>query len=361
MYILNIISSTSGGGAELIVRKLHSFYLENGKNSHVIYFSGPSIDTGRNETILSVNPRSPLNIFRIRKILKRIQQDQSCGLIVHIHLTWPFYYAALGSFGLKNIKLFYTEHNTTNKRRSFPLLWVLERFLYARFDRIICISQGVRDALADWIGSALSQRLTVIPNGARIYSFVERPMLQGRLPRFVSIGSLSKKKNFATAINAIARIQEEVESYIIIGEGPERDRLQKIIQDNNLEKKVALLGWSDDLESYLHASDIQLIPSLWEGFGLVAVEGMSTGLPVVASNVDGLREVLDENSQSATLVDDPLSCDEWIVAIRSAINDIHVTGFYGLGIESRKQAEKFTLAKMARRYLEAYENVLLNK
>lgn len=351
---LHIISSPRGGGAELLVRELHKYNVSRNLDAHVIYFTGSSEGLGKNETVLGVNPRSFLNIFRVRKILKRLSSGTQGHLTVHLHLTWPFLYVTLASLGLSNIKLFYTEHSTTNKRRNIPLLWILERLLYARFSRIICISQGVEKALSNWVGPSIAKKLVTIPNGARIYSLAVRQPLVGRLPRLVSIGSISTKKNFATAISAIAQLQDEIDTYTIIGEGAERARLEKIIKSLQLEDKVRLLGWSDDIEVHLHAADIQLIPSLWEGFGLVAVEGMSTGLTVVASNVEGLREVLDESNPSVTLVSQPKSVEEWVVAIRKAIADIHSQGANNLASSSRKQAEKFTLDQMAKRYLEIY-------
>jgi glycosyltransferase involved in cell wall biosynthesis len=196
--------------------------------------------------------------------------------------------------------------------------------------------------------------LVTIPNGSRIYTINQRPALEGRLPRLVSVGSLSYRKNFATAIRAIAQLKDAIDSYTIIGEGSERTKLEQIIKSEQLEGKVQLVGWSDAIESHLHAADIQLIPSLWEGFGLVAVEGMSTGLPVVASSVDGLREVLDESNPSVTLVNQPGSVEEWVSAIRKAIGDIHAQGADSLANSSRQQAEKFTLDQMVERYLDVY-------
>src|SRR5690554_751782 len=163
--------------------------------SHAIYFSGSSEVLGKNEIVLGVNPRSPLNIFRIRRILRTFQSKAKAELIVHVHLTWPFFYVTLASLGLSKIRLIYTEHSTSNKRRSIPLLWILERLLYRRYKRIICISQGVHDSLSKWVGPRVAQRLVTIPNGSRIYTLVKRPALNGRLPRLVSVGSLSSKKN----------------------------------------------------------------------------------------------------------------------------------------------------------------------
>lgn len=354
--IVQIISSPKGGGAELLVRELHKIYLGKNLDAYAIYLTGSSEGLGENETVLGVNPRSPLNIFRIRKILKQLSCNANGDLTVHVHLTWPFLYVTLASFGLLSIKLIYTEHSTTNKRRNIPLLWVLERLLYSRYSRIICISQGVEKALLNWVGPAIARRLVTIPNGSRIYSLAERPALEGRLPHLISIGSLSTKKNFATAISAVAQLRDEVGSYMIIGEGAERAGLEQLIQSEQLENKVRLLGWSDDIETHLHAADIQLIPSFWEGFGLVAVEGMSTGLPVVASNVDGLREVLDESNSSVTLVNQPESVDEWVSAIRKSIADIQTQGADSIANSSRQQAEKFTLDQMAERYLDVYRS-----
>jgi len=352
--IINIISSPKGGGAELLVRELHKIYLGRGLDAYAIYMNGGSEGLDENETVLGVNPRNPLNVFRIRRFLKQLLTKSSGELVVHVHLTWPFFYVTLASLGLENIKLIYTEHSTNNKRRNIPLLWVFERMLYARYTRIICISEGVRNALAKWVGPKITPRLVTIPNGARIYSLAKRPALTGRLPRLVSVGSLSSRKNFSTAIRAIAQLRDEVDTYTIVGDGPERAALEQIIKNLALDDKVKLVGWSDNIESFLQAADIQLIPSLWEGFGLVAVEGMSTGLPVVASSVDGLREVLGDSNPSVTLVEHPESVNEWVIAISKSKANLLGQGADVLARTSRQQAEKFTLEQMAELYLDVY-------
>ena len=90
-----------------------------------------------------------------------------------------------------------------------------------------------------------------------------------------------------------------------------------------LEEKVKLLGWVDSVERYLHASDIQIISSLWEGFGLCAVEGMSTGIFIVCSNVDGLCDVVGSSNTSAIFVDKPECVESWVTAINNAIYKIN--------------------------------------
>lgn len=352
--IINVISSSKGGGAELLVRELHRLYKEKGFNSKVIYFSGSSAGLDEDELVIGLNPRNPLNIFRVREQIRKYLTDSDVNIKVHVHLTWPLYYVALASIGFRNVTLFYTEHNTTNKRRKIILFRYFERFIYARFSRIICISQGVRSSLTPWVGRYLSDRLVTIPNGSRIYPLVDRAPLSGRKPNLVSIGSLTYKKNFATALQALGRIKNEFDTFTLVGEGPEYQSLEKIILQEKLQNKVRLVGWSDDIQEYLNAADIQIIPSLWEGFGLVAVEGMSTGLPVVSSNVAGLREVLNPENPAVTLVDEPDSIQAWENAISLAIVKLELQGHSILSKYSRQQAEQFTLESMADNYLQVY-------
>jgi glycosyltransferase involved in cell wall biosynthesis len=265
---------------------------------------------------------------------------------------------ALAAIGLKNLKLVYTEHSTTNKGRKIPLFHILERIIYRQYSKIICISDGVHESLIKWVGPRLSGRLVTIQNGSRIYKVSERSRLEERKLLLVSIGSLSFGKNFATAIRAIAQLRDEVGSYVIVGEGPERKRLEQLVHREKLDDEVKLLGWSDNIEIHLRAADIQLIPSLWEGFGLVAVEGMSTGLPIVASNIAGLREVLDPNNLAVTLVEDTESVGAWVQGLKVAIDNLRDQGPERLSVAARTQAEKFTLEAMAERYLEVYRSLL---
>ena len=350
--ICSVISSPKGGGAEFLVRELNERYRRAGIEAHAIYFSGNQDELLGDESIIGVSPRNPINIIKIRRHLKFLLQNSATKLVVHAHLTWPFFYVAVASVGLGNLKLIYTEHNTTNRRRRIPLWRYFERLVYQRYSKVICISPGVYESLASWVGRRLKKRLVIIPNGSRIYSMADRPTLVGRKPRLVSIGSLTPKKNFATALCAVSKIKAEIDSYIIIGEGPERSKLENLIREFGLSDVVTLVGWSDSIETHLHAADIQVIPSLWEGFGLVAVEGMSTGLLVVASNVDGLREVLGEDNPSATFVANVQDAQAWAEGLIRAMSKLNSDISGDLALESRKRAEKFTLDTMALRYID---------
>jgi glycosyltransferase involved in cell wall biosynthesis len=296
--------------------------------------------------------KSPVNIWKLRRFIKsRLGGNEP--VIVHAHLTWPFIYVALASLFL-NVRLFYTEHSTHNKRRKHKFFRWLDRLCYARYDRIICISQGVYQALARWVGPRLTSKLVVVPNGAKLYPLVERAAPANRKLSLVSVGSLQARKNFSTAIGAVALARECVAEYVIVGEGPERAALERLIAEHDLQSVVRLVGWSDVVNDYLVPADVQLIPSLWEGFGLVAVEGLSTGLPVIASDVDGLREVLADTGESVSLVSDSRSEQAWARAIMAMSHRLQPDNISAIATSSRSRAERFSLDRMVERYLAEY-------
>ena len=352
--IVNIISSIKGGGAEVIVNELHKTYLKKNMKSYVIYFTGEDKPIKKNHYLLNLNPRNPMGIFYLRKILKKIINRTNKEVIIHVHLTWPFFFTTLALIGIKNVKMFFTEHDTINKRRKIPFFYIIDRLFYSQYLSIICISNGIYNKLAEWVGIEIKEKLKVVYNGSRLYSLSERSLLQNRLPRIVSIGRLISKKNFSITINAISEIKNEIECYTIVGEGSQRKKLEKLIKSLKLEKKVKFIGWTENVEKYLQEADIQLIPSLYEGFGLVAAEGMSTGLPVVASNIEGLKEVLGKPNPSVVLVNKVNSIDEWKQGIIKAIKNINMFGSEKISKLSEHQVKKFTFKKMAENYLNIY-------
>ena len=87
---------------------------------------------------------------------------------------------------------------------------------------------------------------------------------------------------------------------------------------------------------------------------MVATEGMSTGLPVIASNVDGLRDVLGPKNLAITFIDNIRSGEEWKRGIEKSIHSIKILGFKKIAKLSSQQAKKFTFKKMAKGYLNVY-------
>ena len=109
---------------------------------------------------------------------------------------------------------------------------------------------------------------------------------------FLSIGELNNNKNHKVMIEAIAKSKRDI-CYVICGEGKFKKVLEKLIKKYQLEDKVQLLGYRKDIPELLKASDLFVLPSFREGLSLSLQEAMACGIPVIASNIRGNRELID--------------------------------------------------------------------
>ena len=357
--IIHVISSPCGGGAELLVRELTKRTNELGINCKAVYFNywakcTKTIEFSDNEMSLNIGYRNPFAVIALRKLFKSELVGYS-SLIVHVHLTWPMFFVPLACLGLP-VKLIFTEHSTTNKRRNFSIFKYIERIFYKRYASIIAITDGVKDGLLDWLGSGLSNKVSTIINGARFFSYKERKTL-GKCIKFISVGSLIPKKGFDRAIKALSQLEGIDWQYEIVGDGSSRRELEQLIVSLGLQDKVTLSGWSSNLEEKYHNADIQLIPSILEGFGLVAIEGMSTGLPVISSDLVGINEVVTNSVDSCFLVKDSSNIVEWVNKIKLCINSLEKDLIH-ISKESYQHSQKFSLEKMTKNYIDLYKQVL---
>lgn len=106
----------------------------------------------------------------------------------------------------------------------------------------------------------------------------------------LSVGELSKRKNHATIMKAIAKLDISNVQYLICGVGDEEKNLKKLSKDLNIEEKVHFLGYRTNINEIMQISDIFAFPSRREGLGLAAIEAMASGLPIVTSNINGIND-----------------------------------------------------------------------
>ena len=360
--VIHIIHSPCGGGAELLVRELTKRTNELGINCKAVYFNcwakcAKTIEFSDDEQSLNINTRNPYAIIKLRKLFKSELINNS-DLVVHAHCSWPMFFVPLASIGLK-IKLVFTQHNIVTSTRNFSYFKYFERFFYNRFNSIIAITKGVKGSLYFWLGASIFKKVINIPNGARFFSYKERLSIDKSV-KFISVGSLRYQKNFTIAIKALSHLKNIDWHYEIIGTGPLKTQLEKLINSLGLQDKVTLSGWCTNLEGKYHNADIQLLPSRFEGFGLVAVEGMSTGLPVIASDVQGLNEVVSSSIESCFLVKDINNIDAWVDQIKLCINALE-KNLPHISKESYQHSQKFSLSKMTKSYIDLYIQVLKNE
>ncbi len=288
-HIINDIR-LENGGAQRVVRSLHKGLCEQGVDSRLVALCDSSDSL---EAAISLNNVSPYRWKTFFSVMRYVRQHCSPQDIIHVHLFPSLLYVAIATrlVGWKG-QLVCTEHSTSNGRRSHPLGKLIDSFIYPAYDRIYSISQGTQNTLASWMPRQISH-MRVVENGACLphTAFRERGHREKLI--VVSVGRLSKPKNYENALKAIALLDHSNFEYRIAGIGVEEAALKALCAELGLEKTVKFYGYVEDVVAFLQAADIFLMPSLWEGFGLAAVEAMNAGLPVVASNVIGLKEIFE--------------------------------------------------------------------
>jgi len=231
---------------------------------------------------------SPLQIGALAKSLDGYD-------IAHVHLFPAQLWAVLATAWLGNrTPLVTTEHNTWNARRRW-WLWPLDQWMYTHYQRIVCNSAATAQYLVEWCPDT-TENISVIHNGISLRAFeTARPAaLPGVLPgvtRLVFVGRCEPQKDHATLLRALPAIRDA--HLILVGDGPLRPRLEQMAHSLGIKERVSFLGWRDDVASILKASDIYVHPTHSDGFGIAACEAMAAGLPVVASDVPGLAQIVE--------------------------------------------------------------------
>lgn len=304
MKILQFITNLTSGGAEKLVYDTSLKLKEKGHEVDILvlfnknnFYIEDLEKLGINVTSLSYNSRfSIFNIIKIFKILKAKDYD-----VVHTHLFPTLYFSGIASIFFKKIKFIYTEHSTNNKRRNKIFFKIIEKIIYSRFDKIICISKDVENSLRKHIGNK-NNRIIQIDNGVDIkkYSNAKYILRESIHPEIkesdiliIMIGRFTKSKNQNILIKAMEVLPKEYK-LVLVGEGALISESKKVVSELNLEKRVFFLGERKDIPNLLKTSNISVLSSHWEGFGLVVIESLAVGTPVLVSNIYTLRNIVKD-------------------------------------------------------------------
>lgn len=295
MRALHVIDSLNRGGAEVMLAAMAPRFREWGVTCDVIaLMQGPSPldqtlrDEGVHLRYTGVRSlHSPRQILVLAKLL--CEYD-----IVHVHLFPAQLWTVLAARRLPDrIPLVTTEHNTWNGRRRW-WLHPVDSWMYQHYDRIACISEAVSEHLVRWCPE-VAGKITVISNGIPLDRFeTASPAALEQIPshvvRLVFVGRCDAQKDHETLLRALATVPDA--HLVLVGDGPLRRRLEQLAQSMGVRARVSFLGWRDDVPAILKASDIYVHSAHSEGFGVAACEAMAAGLPVVASDVPGLAQVV---------------------------------------------------------------------
>jgi glycosyltransferase involved in cell wall biosynthesis len=231
----------------------------------------------------------------LRRAIRRGEYD-----IVHTHMLHATIAGQAAAASTRTPVRIVTRHYTDHHIAA-PLRYA-ERFVTRRATRVIAVSEAVRrHLLAIGVPDA---RIRVVYNGIDV-ARGDACRLEGPLPwpaewkdrlLIASVGNLIGYKGQRTLIEAFAKIRagNPDARLVLIGEGPERAALEELAQRLGVAADVAMPGHRTDVPALLRHCRIYVQPSRIEAFGIAAAEAMAAGVPVVASNVEGLPELVQE-------------------------------------------------------------------
>lgn len=228
-----------------------------------------------------------------------------------------------------------------------PLIAGARRKACAPLARIVAMSPALRTEAAHYLNS---DRVTVIdePILSELPSLKHRRRRAGM--RLIFAGRLVAQKNVALAIRALAALPDDF-SLTIVGDGPDRGRLEGMTRRLGLERRVAFTGLVADIRPHLEASDLFVLPSRFEGYPAVMIEALAAGLPVVATpSSPAMDEILVDRSFGRIAPADPIALATAIMAYE---------GCDGPNPERlRPLLERHLLAPCSSRWLECLDAVV---
>ncbi|MGL4335685.1 MAG: glycosyltransferase [Turicibacter sp.] len=268
--------------------------------------------------------------------------------VVHAHLFPTFYLVAIASFFYKDTKYFFTEHNSSNKRRGKPFIRPLEQFIYSRYTKIIACAEEPKMALQKWIGADFD--IITIPNGIKPKSVVEVESLYD----FILIGSLrSHVKGVDLLLEALSQMKSEFSQCAIVGDGCFKDSLISLRDKLNLSDQVHFLGNRADVFELLGSSKVVVMPSRQEGLPMVLLEAMSQGKPIIVSAVSSIPKLI-QNHETGILVPAE-NIDELLKAMRLVLQDQKLQ--ISLGTAAKKEFnEKYHISNYCEQIARLYES-----
>ncbi len=301
-----------------------------------------------------------LDYFVISRIVSFINENKID--LIHTNLVRADIFGRIASQRSK-VPVISTIHNTEEYFLSKGLFDVFVRYLdrstIEYCEKIVTVSAAVKIFVRD-IYSLSDNKLTVIHNGIdtseQSYDTkLENSDIQNTDLVFLTVARIHKQKglhDFVKAINIIQHKRKTAKG-IIVGDGPLKEEIKAFIE--KLNSNVILTGWLRDVKPYIKRADVFVLPSLWEGFGLVIIEAMKEGKPVIASSVGGIPEIVI-NGKTGILVP-PSSPDKLAEAMMTLIQNVELRG--KMGIEGQKRVMRdFDAIVMSKKYQKLYHQIL---
>lgn len=317
--VLHITQATIGGTLEY----LKLFFTHINKDEYEVYLACPSYGPMKKEIenigvkvyplemAREISLKDDLSSFiEMKRLIKKVSPD-----IVHLHSSKAGVLGKLASY-LNRTPCIYNAHgwsfsmNVSDKKKKVYSL--IEKYTSLFCDKIVNISEYEHN-LAKQYNIASDKKMITIYNGIDIekyknIKYCKQDILKElHIPNnsFVvgMVARISEQKDPVKFIEVAKEVCKVIDNayFVLVGDGELRQIVENLIKKYGLEDRVKITGWVNDVNKYISIFDVAILTSRWEGFGLVLTEYMAASKPIIASNVGGIPELI-ENDYNGILV-----------------------------------------------------------
>lgn len=355
MKVLYVITGLGQGGAERVVCDLADKMYEKGNDVKIAYLTGDILTKPRYQEIelIKINLNSlllfPLAYIKLSKIIKNFKPD-----VVHSHMVHANIFSRLIRVTNPIKKLICTAHNSNEGGRFRVILYRLTHNLAhitTNVSNTATMSFETKNAVP-------KNGMVTIYNGVNLTKFkynssarkeVENEFnLNSDISVILAVGRFNKQKNYPNLLNAIKLLKEKANlpfKLLIAGDGELREHIETLIGGLNLKDDIILLGRRSDIPKLMSACDVFVLSSDYEGLPTVLIEAMACQAQIVATDVSGVKEIVDIYGQIVPTNDSESLSNAIIKSMNIPIKNIdgakYVKSKFDLEIISEQWLDKY--------------------
>lgn len=350
--ILQITPDLDLAGAETMCEALTIELAKKNENEIAIicFYSRETEITKRLEKIgikiYYLNKKNGFDFSTILKMKKVINEYKPT--IVHTHrYALEYAYLAIKLSKYKNVKIVHTIHNIANKESTSGGISFRKKFMSKKQVTYVGITEIVKESICE-LYNISSDTVPVIYNGINLKKCIRKNNYK-TCKKILHVGRFFEQKNHKFLIQIFEQLlkkDQEFELYLV-GDGENKNEIESYVKENKI-KNVFFVGTVSDSYEIMNKSDIFILPSKWEGMPMTIIEAMGTGLPVIAANVGGIPNMID-NGENGYIVSD---MEEYVNIILKLKSDDKLRE--KIGKSAIKKAEMFSSQTMAEKYEKIY-------
>lgn len=352
MKILQVIPYFCFGGAETMCENLTYALIKQGHAVTVVSLFGERTPISQRMEragvkLIYLDKKLGLDLSMVAKLRKIMMQERPDA--VHTHLDVIKYAVAAAKLaGIR--RCVHTVHNVAQKEAEGRLQKIINgTYFRLGWSVPVALSPQVQQTILSFYGMK-EEKVPVIYNGVELSRCLEKTDYEN-CNTLIHVGRFNEQKNHQGLLRAFQIILKQYPQCVLklVGDGELRQEMQQLAGELGIEEKVQFLGSQSNVYPYLQEADIFLLPSNYEGMPMTIIEAMGTGLPVVASRVGGVPDMITDRVSGMLTGREPEDVARVVLelmedpALRKA-----------LGENAKLESKRFSAEYMAEEYSKVY-------